>query len=363
MNKSLPIQDFASPPGDTLADTLEALGMIQTELAERTGLSAKTVNRIIKGIDPITHETALALENVLNIPANFWLRLESNYREHLARVEASKKIAQFEDWARRFPYPRMVEHGFLRAAKTAQEKAQALLSFFGVASPEQWHGIYEEMELSFRRTERSGDAIPAISAWLRQGEILSQSAQVGEFDEQRFAHNLREIRKLTCLDPGQFVPRIKALCADAGVVYELVPELPGLGVYGVMRWFHKRPLIQQSLLLKTNDIFWFTFFHEAKHVLQLRKKKIFVEGSESHPADVAREEDANRFAQEMLIPAKDWKAFVNAAQFQADPIRRFSASIQLHPGIITGRLLREKHIPYTQPQANLRVDFQWVKSA
>jgi addiction module HigA family antidote len=363
MNKSLPIEDFASPPGDTLSDTLEALGMIQTELAERTGLSAKTVSRIINGIDPITHETALALENVLNIPANFWLRLESNYREHLARVEASKKIAQFEDWARRFPYPRMVEHGFLRAAKTAQEKAQALLLFFGVASPEQWHGIYEEMELSFRRTERSGDTIPAISAWLRQGEILSQSAQVGEFNEQLFSSNLREIRKLTCLNPGQFVPRIKELCADAGVVYELVPELPGLGVYGVMRWFHKRPLIQQSLLLKTNDIFWFTFFHEAKHVLQMRKKKIFVEGAGSDAEHLEHEEEANRFAQDILIPANDWKAFVKAGNYQAMTIQRFSESIEIHPGITTGRLLREKLISFVQPQANLRANFQWVKSA
>ena len=62
-----------TPPGDTLAETLEALGMTQIDLADRVGLSRKTINQIIQGVAPITAETAVKLETALGTPAAFWL--------------------------------------------------------------------------------------------------------------------------------------------------------------------------------------------------------------------------------------------------------------------------------------------------
>jgi hypothetical protein len=232
-----------------------------------------------------------------------------------------------------------------------------------VASPDQWQAVYAEMEseLSFRKAERTSDRMPVLSAWLRRGEILAQSASVGEFNAGVFAANLETIRKFTCENPSVFFPKMKALCAEAGVIYELVPELPGLGVSGVMRWFHGRPLIQQSLLFKTNDSYWFTFFHEAKHVLQMRKKQIFIEGGHSEPEDIKREEEANRFAGEMLIPTDAWKSFITKGQFSSEQIRAFAKLIAIHPGIIAGRLLKEQFIEYNKPQARLRAKFAWAE--
>ncbi len=362
MSDKSPIEDFATAPGVTLQDSLDALGMSQAELAERTGISDKTINRIIKGTDPLTHTTALALEKVLQVPAGFWLKLESNYREHLARQAEALTLEAFVTWARRFPYPDMVRMGFVTPARAADEKAGVLLRYFGVATPDQWEVVYAEMEpeLSFRKSERSTDRMPVLSAWLRQGEILAQSAAVGEFDAATFAQNLQTIRSLTQEAPSVFLPKMKALCAEAGVIYELVPELPGLGVSGVMRWFHGRPLIQQSLLFKTNDNYWFTFFHEAKHVLQMRKKQIFIEGGQSQPEDIKREEEANRFAGDLLIPSWAWEEFLNKGHFDSARIRVFAKSLAVHPGIVAGRLLKEKLVDYDKPQAKLRVKFDWA---
>jgi HTH-type transcriptional regulator/antitoxin HigA len=357
-----PIEDFATSPGVTLQDSLDALGMSQAELSERAGISDKTINRIIKGIDPVTHSTALALEKVLQVPAGFWLNLESNYREHLARQVEVRTLAGFADWARRFPYPDMIRKGYVSAARTAEEKAGVLLRFFGVATPDQWQAVYEEMELelSFRKSEGTSDRMPVLSAWLRQGEILAQAAAGGEFDATTFSQNLQTIRSFTRETPPTFVSKMKTLCAEAGVIFELVPELPGLGVSGVMRWFHGRPLIQQSLLFKTNDNFWFTFFHEAKHVLQMRKKQIFIEGGKSQPEDIKREEEANRFAGEILIPGDAWETFVRKGHFECERIRTFARSIAIHPGIVAGRLLKEGRVDYSKPQAKLRAKFEWA---
>ena len=78
--------DYAVLPGDTLKETLDALGMSQAVLAERTDTTEKTISEIIQGKTAITPETALQLEKVLNIPAHFWNNLERNYRESLAAL-------------------------------------------------------------------------------------------------------------------------------------------------------------------------------------------------------------------------------------------------------------------------------------
>ena len=81
------VEDFATAPGETLLDSLEALGMSQVDLSMRTGLDKKTINLIIKGTEPITHRIALALEKVLHVPACFWLNMEANYRTRLSVVD------------------------------------------------------------------------------------------------------------------------------------------------------------------------------------------------------------------------------------------------------------------------------------
>ncbi len=84
-NQFLP--DYSSPPGETLLETIEVLGITQADLSERTGYPKKTINEIIKGKAPITPQMAIELERVLDVPASFWNNRERQYRETLARLE------------------------------------------------------------------------------------------------------------------------------------------------------------------------------------------------------------------------------------------------------------------------------------
>lgn len=81
--------NYAVPPGETLGETLDTLGMTQAEIAERTGLPKKIINEIILGKAAITAETALQFERVLEIPASFWINLESNYQNARCNIKAS----------------------------------------------------------------------------------------------------------------------------------------------------------------------------------------------------------------------------------------------------------------------------------
>ncbi len=84
--------DYVSPPGDTLSETIQTLGMSQLELSKRTGRPHKTVNEIITGKTKITPETAIQLEKVLNIPASFWNNRQRRYDEFLARKKEQENL-------------------------------------------------------------------------------------------------------------------------------------------------------------------------------------------------------------------------------------------------------------------------------
>ena len=76
--------DKVFPPGDTLQETIDALGMSQSELATRMKVTEKQVNSIIKGKTSISEVTALKLERVLGVDASFWRNLEHNYRRDIS---------------------------------------------------------------------------------------------------------------------------------------------------------------------------------------------------------------------------------------------------------------------------------------
>jgi addiction module HigA family antidote len=352
--------DHVSPPGGTLEDVLEERGMSQAELAERTGLSKKTVNLIVKGKAPLTQQSALLLEKALGIPAGFWINREKDYREFLARAEAHQRQATFTVWAKGFPYAAMVSAGWLAPAASIAEKIDRLLGYFAVANPDGWSELYARPQAAFRRSEKFGNKTEVISAWLRQGEIQAEKTRSKPYSEAAFSMALDEIRKLCDVeDPNEFLPRMQQLCTEAGVLYLLIPELPSMGVSGVTRWLGDRPVIQQCLRFKTNDHFWFTFFHEARHVLQNKRRHVFVEAPGLPEEDVAHEEDANRFAAEILIPKEDYAKLVAKGPGTAE-IRTFARRIGVHPGIVVGRLQRDKVLAYGHPAGNLKVKFQWA---
>lgn len=91
--------NFAVPPGETLAETLETLGMTQAELAERMSRPLKTINEIVAGKAAITSDTALQLEKVLGVPASFWTNHERIYRDTLARHRETGALEQQLGWA------------------------------------------------------------------------------------------------------------------------------------------------------------------------------------------------------------------------------------------------------------------------
>ena len=338
--------DYVSPPGETLLELIEELGMTQAELARRMGRPKKTVNEIIQGKTAITPKTALQFERVLGTPASFWNTREQQYRQHRAQVEEKKRLSKQVDWLQKFPVKAMCEKGWIRAFDDATQQLYELLNFFGVASPKQWDDYWGQSSVVFRKTPAFQSDREALSAWLRRGEIEAQDIYCQPYATKTFRQTLTDqIRPLTLTPPEVFQPELIRLCARAGVAVVFVPQLPKARVSGATRWLtRKKALIQLSLRYKTDDHLWFTFFHEAGHILLHGKRDVFI-GNKA-VSDV-KEREANDFAADTLIPPARLRGFLKKSKSvyrSKAGIRAFAAEIGIAPGIVVGRLQNDGHL-------------------
>lgn len=338
--------DWASPPGESIIDILEERGWSQSELAQRLGYTEKHVSLLVNGKVALSMDAALRLERVLGSTADFWLALETNYQKHNARLESMELHANWAPWLDELPLRDLISSRAIPKqridAKHRPGLVDACLRFFGVASPEEWRAHYGGMQMSFRRSRAEQSDIGAISSWLRLGEREVEKLDVPKYDRDRFEKALHVIRSLTCDTPEVFEPQMRCLLHKAGVLFVLVPSIPRAHVSGVARWMSgTRPLIQLSLYGKTNDKFWFTFFHEAAHILlhatnKDEKKSVFLDDPNAIHSNNQQEREANEWAANYLVPNSD--ARLLAGLKTKASVATFAQQIGVHPGIVVGRL-------------------------
>lgn len=361
-NQYLP--DEVSPPGETLLETLEALGMTQAELAERMGRPKKTISEIINSKTAITPETALQLERALGIPAGFWNNRERQYREAIARQQENTRLEDWSGWLKMFPVREMIKHQWLPERNDAVERLRAVLGFFGVASPTQWEAVWHgRRAVAFRKSQSFKSDPGALAAWLCRGETLAHKLRTGAYDRGRFRDALTEARSLTRKEPEVFRSALVKLCADSGVAVVFVPELPKSRVSGATRWLSpSKALIQLSFRYRTDDHLWFTFFHEAGHILLHGKREIFLEGIDDQDG---QELEADRFAADFLIPGRELSRFLSqktsrkAQYLSKNRIEHFAHRIGVAPGIVVGRLQHDGLLPRTHCNA-LKRKLEWA---
>jgi HTH-type transcriptional regulator/antitoxin HigA len=340
--------DFVPPPGETIAELLEEHEMTQTDLARRLGVSLKHLNQVVKGKASISAELALGLERVFSAPADFWLAREAIFRAHEARAEEGPDLVRAMGWAEGFPLKELQKRGFIPRQAKGEELVASLLSFLGIAGPKQW----ESPAVAYRKSHKIQSDEYALSAWLRIGEIEARDVNCKPYDADAFRDALEQARELTCRSPEEWETELVRLCANAGVAVVIVEHFKAAKVNGATRWLTpSKALIQLSIRYRWEDIFWFTFFHEAGHVLLHQKKDVFVEPEKRPTAESADprlidlEEEADRFAGRILIPTRFESRL---AALQVGDITSFADRLGIAPAIVVGRLQHDGYMPYSQ---------------
>lgn len=331
--------DYASPPGETLAETLDAMGLTQSELARRMGRPIKTINEIIQRKAAITADTALELERVLGAPAHLWMNLETQYREHLARQRAADRLEVDDEWLASLPVGVMQKKGWLARTKDKRQIMEEALCFFGCANVKSWKEIWGGPLAAYRKSPKLQSEPEALAAWLRKAEMEGRKQPCAPYDEAAFLRVLHQLKSATTLPVNQWVPTIQQACNKFGVAYVLLPELPGTHVSGAARQLtDSTALIVQTGRYKDDGHFWFTFFHEARHVLQGKLKREWLveyEGRED-----ALEMDANQFAREFLIPSEEIRSVreQHSGKMPLSAGHELAKKLGISGGIVAGRL-------------------------
>lgn len=339
-NKSNFRPNWASPPGATIADILNQKDLSTADFADCINKPADFANDLIAGREALSIEIARTLERALGAPFTFWLTREAQYREDSARQEKRKGSEIPRDWLSELPVGDMIKYGWINPkSRSIIDRAEACLNFFAVPDIPSWREEYSNIQnvVAFR-TSFAFDSYPgAVASWLRQGEIEAASIDCREWDSEGFRKALPEIRSLTRKrKPDRFMPLLKTLCAEYGVAVAIVRAPTGCRASGATRFLSQtKALLFLSFRYRTDDHFWFTFFHEAGHLLLHDKKAIFLEGAEL--VSTHEEEEANQFAADVLIP-EEFHTEMRNLDTNYRAIMKFARRVGVSPGIIVGQL-------------------------
>lgn len=351
--------NWASAPGETILEILQQKELSKTEFQKSIGLNSATLQNLLKGSLRIDFGIAEKLSKTLGASIDFWLSRDDNYIQSLGYIKTLRQ----KDWINTLPLSDMAKLGWLSVPTKIEEKLKACLDYFNVGSVEEWDKQYSERIESalFRLSSTIIPNYASIASWLRQGEIQASKIKVDEWNPQSFKKSLLEIKSLTRIkETSKFLPKLQKICSNCGVAVAIVKSPKGCNASGASLFSKdNKPIIVLSFRYLTDDHFWFTFFHEAGHLLLHTDQTIFIDNMESHTDHTLtqKEVEANKFAENYFIPVEFSEEFKTLS---CDPknIIKFSQKVGVSPGIIVGQLQFKGILGYNSMN-KLKRRFNW----
>lgn len=350
--------NWATHPGEHLAEYIETKGWSQAEFARIADLSPKLVSTIVTGKNPVTPDTAIKLERVLGVKAQIWLNLQTNWDLFEARAGEERKAAspQTKSWLNLFPVNDLKARGRLPDTKDEGLLMGGLLAFVGIGSPDSFDARLNSLAVHHRQSKAYESSPYHIYSWLKLGEDKARAIELPSYNRDKFLTVVREIRGLTLENSEIFEPQMVALCREAGVALVFEKPISKTCLFGSARWLDDdHAMIQMSLRMKSNDHFWWTFFHEAAHIA-LHRGRNFLDDQDGQ-GDGA-EAEADQWAEEMLVGRERFAHFKSGLPRSEVEIVEFSKEVGVHPGIVVGMLQHARILPYSNLN-KLKARFDW----
>jgi HTH-type transcriptional regulator / antitoxin HigA len=331
----------AFPPGEYLADELEARGWTIAEFAAIIGRPTQVVSEIVNGKKRITAATATEIGAATETAPQTWLRLQDSYELWLlSRTEGAKLDAvtrrrklnervPLTEVKKRFPdledlsdLERFVTHTLLRVSSLEEAPRFAF---------------------STRRSDdNTAPLSPAQAAWLGCVRVAAESLQAASFDGRRFASLAAEVSQT--VDPDN-IHALPARFAMVGVRLVYVPPFKSGKIDGAAFRDARGPVIALSGRYGQLDRVVFTLLHEAAHIFHghidedayhLDEELMNTEGCD------ASEREADDLAGQWALP--DFPAV--AAPVSRQTVLSLAAQMRVHPAIVVGRLHHEEVLPW-----------------
>jgi len=349
---------WASPPGDTIKDALREQHLDRRTLADAVELSQIDLDALLEGEIPLTIRLAEGLSSALGGSVEFWMTRDGQYQADRSRVVA-------DAWAQKMPIHDMAAFGWIGTdVDNWVGQIDECLRFFDVVSPDAWER--DHLALLAQTRFRSSQVLQtdefAVAAWLRQCEVELSKVPCAEWNRGAFDALLPQLLPLTRLrDPRRFLGELQARCAEAGVAVGVVRAPRGCPVSGAARRLpNGQPSIALSGRHRADDHLWFTFFHEAAHLLLHGTDAVYLDEIEldSDPAPSAEEAEADRFAGTTLVPTEFEDRLLRARRSPLE-LRKIARELGVSLGIVIGHLQHRGALGYNTRLNRLKSRYKW----
>lgn len=310
MNDKTPIEihpRWTLHPGIVLGRVLDERGIRQSELAQRTGLTAKHVNQLVKQGVGVTPDVAVLLDRALDTPPRFWGQLAADWEMFNSEAKAQKDILTYSQWADGFDTNTLIRNRVIDEGDGPAARAEKVLRFFGVSSPEAFEHSWMRPRVSFRRSQSFSVREQNTALWLRLVERCAQGVEVKKYRPAALKRVAAQIPPLTNLQvPAGFVAAQAAL-AEVGVALVFVRQVPDTRVCAATWWLDsERPVIGITERNRKPDIFWFSIVHEIGHLDRHPRRETFLDleydKNESVLVNDESETEADNYAEAVLLP-------------------------------------------------------------
>jgi HTH-type transcriptional regulator/antitoxin HigA len=337
--------NWASPPGDTINSVLQAKGLSLDAFMKAMGLADREASGLLSGAVAITPSIAASLSKAVGSTARFWLERQKQYQTSIK--ELNLMTPDLAHWVSTFPLKAMIDSGWLPRPASKDDAPFELFDYFAVSSIKEWKEKYLVRlgKTQFRTSEAFENNIAATTAWIRHGELLADAMPCKAWNPKGFAESLRGLKALTKEnEPSIFIPQLQQECAKHGVAVVIARCAPGCAASGATCMLDdNRALLLLSGRFLTDDQFWFSFFHEAGHLVLHGKEPHVEEKNSSSPE---REAEANFFAQSVILDPEGDQGLSSLAVNKFS-ISRFARRCDVSPGLIVGQLQNRKKVSPT----------------
>ncbi|MGE8555009.1 MAG: ImmA/IrrE family metallo-endopeptidase [Chryseobacterium jejuense] len=346
--------NWVSSPYNTINEIITYNNMDKKQLDESFKEKEIHLDDLLDGKVYINKKVASILSMVFNNSEEFWINKQQIYDKRVEQLDSKEK----DDWIKSLPIKEISEEGFINSKSNNLYKE--CLNFFGVSNIFDWKVKYiHNSNLSFRKSEGFDSTKSSVISWLRMGELHIKNVKYPKYDREKFEYLLEnDIKNLTRKSsPILFIPKLIELCYNCGVKLSIQKAPKNCKVYGVTKFSPEgNPLMILSFRYLSDDQFWFTLFHEAGHIILHEKKLLnFEEESiiEYNEKFTQEEEEANLFAEEILIPFQ-LKNKLTSLNGNKKRLIAFSMEANVSPGIVVGQLQNKKIISHSYLNAYKR---------
>ncbi len=254
-------------PGDIIQDSLDALCWQQEDLADLTGLSLQTINKLIKNKQSITVETANLLGKAFNTSAELWLNLDTAHQLRRHQEGDKEKLTEKKARLRKYmPLAEMRKKNWLLYDNDFEGLTLECRRLFN--SDDVVEEIYDSAETY---CARRGKLDETFTAWYSQTWYLiarehAQSIELPHFNRKLAVKITQNLAYYTTVHEG--VSLFLKELETAGIGFFVLSHLKKTFLDGAAFYVGKNPFIVYTGRYNRIDNFWFTVAHELAHVLK-----------------------------------------------------------------------------------------------